>query len=137
MDLHAEDEIRDILELRDWISQEIEKRQREIEKLSQNIRILDSLVKQSSFSKASTLVSHASQSKKSPEPAMQESATVIPMKAPDNEVLANAHLTEDELVIIPAEGVLLDVEMQPFKSFFLGRIIGSMESQDGADVKNG
>lgn len=134
MEHHSEDEIRNILELREWIAEEIEKRQKEIEKLSQNMRILDSLVKQSSFSKASHLAS--TPTKKSP-PQVQEAADVIPMKTPDNQVIANAHLTQDELVIIPSEEVSLDVETQPFKSFFLGRIIGNMESQDSTDVKNG
>ncbi|SRR5579885_423100 len=135
MDYHSEEEIRDILELREWIAEEIEKRQKEIEKLTQNIRILDSLVKQSSFSKASHLVS--SSTKKSSQPTVQETASVIPMKTPDNQIIANAHVTQDELVIIPSEEVSLDIEVQPFKSFFLGRIIGNMESQDSTDVKSG
>ena len=136
MEYHSEDEIRDILELREWISEEIEKRQKEIEKLTQNIRILDSLVKQSSFSKASHLVSSPS-TKKSSQPTVQETASVIPMKTQDNQVIANAHVTQDELVIIPSEETVLDIETQPFKSFFLGRIIGTMESQDTTDVKSG
>jgi hypothetical protein len=41
------------------------------------------------------------------------------------------------LVIIPAEDVTLNVETHPFKSFFLGRIIGAMENQDKLDVQNG
>ncbi len=135
MAYHSEEEIRDILELREWISEEIEKRQKEIEKLTQNIRILDSLVKQSSFSKASHLVS--SSIKKSSQPTVQETASVIPMKTPDNQIIANAHVTQDELVIIPSEEVSLDIETQPFKSFFLGRIIGNMESQDNSDIKSG
>ncbi len=137
MDFHSEEEIRDILELREWIAEEIEKRQREVERLTQNLRILDSLVKQSSFSKASHLASSPAQASKIQQPAMQDPATVIPMKTPDNQVIANAHITENELVIIPAEGIQLDIEMQPFKSFFLGRIIGAMESQDGTDIKSG
>lgn len=136
MESHSEDEIREILDLREWVSEEIEKRRKEIEKLTQNLRILDSMVKQSSFSRASHLVSSAAP-KKIPEPAVQETASVIPMRAPDNQVIANAHVTPDELVIIPAEEVSLDVDVQPFKSFFLGRIIGGMESQDNTEIKSG
>lgn len=136
MESRSEEEVREVLELREWISEEIEKRRKEIEKLTQNLRILDSLVKQSSFSKASMLVSPVS-SKKEYQPVSHETASVVPMKTPDNQIIANAHVTQDELVIIPAEDILLDVEMQPFKSFFLGRIISNMESQDSTDVKNG
>jgi len=33
--------------------------------------------------------------------------------------------------------VTLDMETHPFKSFFLDRIIGGMESKDNLDVQNG
>ena len=137
---YSEENMRDILELREWISEEIEKREREIEKFQQNLRILDSLVKQSSFSKASSLVSSNKQSMQSGQQSIQSSqqtSSVIAIKTPDNKILANAHVTPDELVIIPLEDIILDVETHPFKSFFLGRIIGGMESQDRLDVQNG
>jgi len=128
---YSEEHIREILELREWISEEIEKRERELERLRQNILILDSLVKQSSFSKASDLMS-ASGKKNEP----LQIASVIPIKTEDK-VIASAHVTSDELVIIPSEDIILDIDMQPFKSFFLGRIIGGMESQDNIEVQNG
>ena len=136
---YSEENMRDILELREWISEEIEKREREIEKFQQNLRILDSLVKQSSFSKASSLVSTNKQSMQSSQSiqSSQQTSTLIPIKTPDNKILANTHVTSDELVIIPLEDTILDVETHPFKSFFLGRIIGGMESQDRLDVQNG
>lgn len=129
---YSEENLRNILELREWISEEIEKREKEIDKFRQNLLILDSLVKQSSFSKASSLVSN----KQNLQPS-QQTSSVIPIKTPDNKILANAHVTSDELVIIPSEDVMLDIEMHPFKSFFLGRIIGGMENQDKVDVQNG
>lgn len=132
MDFQPEDEIRDVLELREWLLEEIEKREREVEKLKQNLRILDSLVKQSSFSKASTLMSSAGRNQ-----PIQQTASIVPMKSQENQIIANAHVTPDELVIIPTEEVILDVDMHPFKSFFLGRIIGGMETQDNADIQNG
>ena len=132
---YSEENIRDILELREWISEEIEKREREIEKFQQNLCILDSLVKQSSFSKASSLVTSNKQDMQSIQ--QTSSSSVISIKTPDSKILANAHVTPDELVIIPLEDIMLDVETHPFKSFFLGRIVGGMESQDRLDVQNG
>ncbi len=131
MSYYPEDEIRDILELREWISEEIEKRESELEKMKQNLRILDSLVKQSSFSKASSLMAFGESQ------PLQQTASIIPMKTQDNQIIANAHVTPEELVIIPSEGVILDIDTQPFKSFFLGRIIGGMEDQDNAEIQNG
>ncbi|HEU5488445.1 MAG TPA: hypothetical protein VFV16_06445 [Candidatus Nitrosotalea sp.] len=130
---YSEENLRDILELREWISEEIEKREKEIDKFRQNLRILDSLVKQSSFSKASSLVSN----KQNIPQNQQTSSSIIPIKTPDNKILANAHVTSDELVIIPSEDTTLDIETHPFKSFFLGRIIGGMENQDKLDIQSG
>lgn len=131
---YSEEQIRSILELKEWITEEIEKRKSEIEKLENNLAILDSVIKQSSFSKASSLKS----SQNKPESVMSETVgSVIPIKTSDNMVIANAHVTPKEVVIVPSNNVLLDVEMHPFKSFFLGRIIGGMENKDNLDVQNG
>jgi hypothetical protein len=130
---YSEENLRDILELREWLAEEIDKREREIERFTQNLRILDSLVKKSSFSKASSLVS----SEKVTNPTNQDTSFLIPIKTSDNKIVANAHVTSDELVIIPSEDIMLDIDTQPFKSFFLGRIIGGMENQDRIDVQSG
>ena len=129
---YSEDQIRDILELKEWLTDEVEKRKSEIEKLKNNLAILDSVLKQSSFSKASSLKPNQER------PIIDRENSVIPIKRTgDNVVIANAHVTSKEVMIIPSDDVKLDIEMQPFKSFFLGRIIGGMESRDNLDVQNG
>jgi len=130
---YSEEQIRDILELKEWISEEIEKHQKDIERLEKNLVILDSVIKQSSFSKASSFVSNQEQ-----KVAILSDKTMIPIKrSTDNKIIANAHVTPDEVVIIPSEDVILDTETHPFKSFFLGRIIGGMENKDNLEVQNG
>ncbi len=131
---YSEENLRDILELREWFSEEIEKKEREVDKFKHNLRILDSLVKQSSFSKASSLVSNK---QNIPQNQPTSTSSIIPIKTQDNKILANVHVTSDELVIIPSEDTILDMETHPFKSFFIGRIIGGMENQDRLDVQNG
>lgn len=130
---YSEEQIRDILELKEWISEEIEKHQKDIERLEKNLVILDSVIKQSSFSKASSFISKSEQ-----KGATLSDKTTIPIKrSTDNKIIANAHVTPDEVVIIPSDGVTLDTETHPFKSFFLGRIIGGMENKDNLEVQNG
>ncbi|MBI3640092.1 MAG: hypothetical protein HY223_07235 [Thaumarchaeota archaeon] len=130
---YSEEQIRDILELKEWISEEIEKHQKDIEKLEKNRIILDSVIKQSSFSKASSFISNREQ-----KGATLSDKTMIPIKrSTDNKIIANAHVTPDEVVIIPSEDVTLNTETHPFKSFFLGRIIGGMENKDNLEVQNG
>jgi hypothetical protein len=131
---YSEEQIRDILELKEWISEEIEKHQKDIEKLEKNLVILDSVIKQSSFNRASSLMPNNEQKRST----ILDKVTLIPIKrGADNKIIANAHVTPDEVVIIPSEDVTLDIETRPFKSFFLGRIIGGMENKDNLDVQNG
>jgi len=132
---YSEDQIRDILELKEWLTDEIEKRRSEIEKLRNNLAILDSVLKESSFSKASSL--KASQKKAHSMTAGGESAVIPIKRTGNNTIIANAHVTAKEVMIVPSDDVELDIETQPFKSFFLGRIIAGMESKDNADVQNG
>jgi hypothetical protein len=130
---YSEEQICNILELKEWISEQIEKYQKDIEKLEKNLAILDSVIKQSSFSKASSFISKNEQ-----KGAKLSDKTMIPIKrSVDNKIIANAHVTPDEVVIIPSEDVILDAETHPFKSFFLGRIIGGMENKDNLEVQNG
>jgi hypothetical protein len=131
---NSEDQIREILELKEWLSDEVEKRRNEIEKLKNNLAILDSVLKQSSFSKASLLRQNQ---EKVQSIASDMESSVIPIKTGNNTVIANARVSAKEVVIIPSDDVKLDVETQPFKSFFLGRIIAGMESKDNLDVQNG
>ena len=114
---YSEDEIRDILELKEWLTDEVEKRRSEIEKLKNNLAILDSVLKQSSFSKASSL--KPSQEKTSSMTADREDSVIPIKRSGDNSIIANAHVTAGEVVIVPSDDVNLDIEMQPFKSFFL------------------
>jgi len=130
---YSEEQIRDILELKEWMSEEIEKHQKDIERLEKNLVILDSVIKQSSFSKASSFVSKSGQKGDT----LSDKTTIPIKRSVDNKIIANAHVTPDQVVIIPTDDVILDTETHPFKSFFLGRIIGGMENKDNLEVQNG
>ncbi len=124
----SDEKIREILELKERISMEIEKHEEEVEFLKKNLNILDSILKQSSFTKASALSS-------SEKLTQQES---IPLtKGPEGEVIANAYVTPNQVSIIVNEEILVNDDTPPFKSFFLDRIIGEMKRKDTDEVQNG
>src|SRR3990172_6303232 len=52
-------------------------------------------------------------------------------------VIANAYVTPEQVSIILEEGVGLQPETPPFKSFFVERIIGEMKKKDNAEAENG
>jgi len=124
----SDEKIREILELKERISTEIEKHEEEVEFLKKNLSVLDSILKQSSFTKASALSS-------SEKLTQQES---IPLtKGSEGEVIANAYVTPNQVSIILNEEIEVFDDTPPFKSFFLDRIIGEMKRKDADEVQNG
>ena len=125
----SESQIKDILELRDRINQQIEKHKEEIESLEKNLSVLNTILKQSSFTKASLLDTKTSSVK---------SQSPIPItKTSDGSIIANAYVTPEQLSIVLEDGVGLETETPPFKSFFIERIIGEMKKKDKAEAESG
>ena len=115
----SDEQVRDIVSLKEQILSQINEHQKQIDMLEKNLSILDSILKQSSFTKASSL------SKKTPQPEQQKPAEKsIPItKGSGGEVIANAYVTPEQVSIVLDENVGIDVETPPFKSFLLDRII--------------
>ena len=72
----SDDQIHDILELKEQLTEEIEKHLEEIEKLEKNISILNTILKQSSFTKASDLTLNT-EKKKDAVPIIKNSVVVV------------------------------------------------------------
>jgi hypothetical protein len=52
-------------------------------------------------------------------------------------LLANAEISPDAVVIVPAPSVDLNANTPPFKSFFLNRILEGMKNKDAEKVSQG
>lgn len=125
----TESQVRDILELKDRINQQIEKHQEEIEALEKNLSILNIILKQSSFTKASLLDTKTS--------TVKPQSPIPITKTSDGSIIANAYVTPEQVSIVLEEGIGLESETPPFKSFFVERIIGEMKKKDNADAQSG
>jgi hypothetical protein len=63
---------------------------------------------------------------------------IRPLKrARDDFLLANAEVSPDAVVIVPASGVNVNANTPPFKSFFLNRILEGMKGRDAEKVNQG
>jgi hypothetical protein len=63
---------------------------------------------------------------------------VRPLKrAKDDFLLANAEVSPDAVVIVPAPSVNVNANTPPFKSFFLNRILEGMKNKDAEKVNQG
>jgi hypothetical protein len=66
------------------------------------------------------------------------SRNIKPLKrAKDDFLLANAEISPDAVVIVPAPGINLNANTPPFKSFFLNRILDGMKNKDAEKVSQG
>ena len=126
----SDEQIRDILELKEDLSEKIIKYKEQIEKLEKNISVLDTILKQSSFTKAPDLTRNA------PKTIKQERKIAI-TKSSDGTTIANAFVTNNEVSIVLEGNVTLDPKTPPLKTFFVDRIIGEMKKNDIRHVDDG
>jgi hypothetical protein len=113
----SDEQIHDILELKEQLTEKIETHIEEIKKLEKNIVTLNTILKQSSFTKASDLTISASETMK------EERRITVPItKNSDGSTIAN---------------ITLDSETPPLKTFFIDRIIGEMKNKDKQEVEKG
>jgi len=139
----SEEQVKEIVALRENMLQQIDKHQEGIEMLEKNITLLDEFLKDSSFTKASQLeIKNESKMVENNEelehvkPKHVESS--IPIKrGNDGKIIANAYVTPDQVSIILDKQVIINADTPPFKSFFLDRIIGEMKKKDSTEAENG
>lgn len=128
----SEDQIKDVLIVKEHLAEEIQKYKERIEMLEKNLRLIDSVLKQQSFTKASTLKDSKIDSIK-----LKSDYSVPLRKNTDGSLIANAHITSDQVSIVLENALNLKEDTHPFKSFFLERIIGEMKRRDIADLERG
>jgi hypothetical protein len=137
----SEEQIRDIVTMRDSLIKQIDKHQNAIEMLEKNITILDLVLKESSFTKASalsTVKTPESSTKISTVPTQKPEESSIPITSgSDGKIIANAYITPDQVSIVLEDNMEINVDTPPFKSFFIDRIIGEMKRKDSAEAENG
>ena len=134
----SEEQVKEIVALRDNMMQQVDKHQEGIEMLEKNIVILDGFLKDSSFVKASKLkISNEPEIVKNVEVSKTVDDSIPIKRGNDGKIIANAYVTPDQVSIILEEQVLINADTPPFKSFFLDRIIGEMKKKDFVEAENG
>jgi hypothetical protein len=131
--------VKEIVALKESLIEQINKHQESIEMLEKNITILDSFLKDSSFTKASQLeIKKEVKIKTESEIIEKPVENSIPIKrVNDGRIIANAYVTPEQLSIVLDNEIEINADTPPFKSFFLDRIIGEMKKKDFQEVENG
>ena len=137
----SEEQIRDIVAMRDSLSKQIDKHQNAIELLEKNITILDLVLKESSFTKASALSTTKTLESSTKIPTISteksEEKSIPITSGSDGKIIANAYITPDQVSIVLEDNMEINADTPPFKSFFIDRIIGEMKKKDSVEAENG
>ena len=125
--MQSPEKIRELTQLRDKIEQKMDATKEELLFLEENLQTVDLLLKQSSFTKASSIQTEPEK----PKETKTDDSESIPMKNPSSgRVIANAYLTPDKLAIILDEDLDLEQTIPPFQSYFLDRVMADMKKKD-------
>jgi len=130
---HSKDQIKEIARWREDLVKQIDKHTQSIEILERRLLVLDSMLKESSFTKASSLDTKKSFGDKE----KIEKKSIPITSGNDGKIIANAFVTPEQVEIILEDDMKIAADVPPFKSFFLDRIIGEMKRKDTLDVDNG
>ena len=128
----SEEQIKEIASWREDLLKQIDKHTQAIEVLEKRKQVLDSMLKESSFAKASSI-----DTRKIPDEIKTERKSIPITNGNNGEVIANAFVTPEQVEIILQEGMEISADIPPFKSFFLDRIIGEMKKKDTQDANSG
>jgi hypothetical protein len=159
---YSEDDIRRAADIREWLVKQIADKQEEVERLRAVLSVIDGLLKQGSFRAAASLDSltavagspavataqiqqvrdavHEVQPRQQGPSALKaaDDRDLRPLKrAKDEFVLASAEVSPASVVIVPAQGITLNVNTPPFRSFFLNRILDGMKNKDAEKITQG
>ena len=132
----SEEQVKEIVAMKESLIEQISKHQEGVEMLEKNITVLDLFLKNSSFTKASQLEIKKDEVK--PEIIEKPVENSIPIKrVNDGKIIAKAFVTPDQVSIVLDNEIAVNADTPPFKSFFLDRIIGEMKKKDTVEAENG
>ncbi len=130
----SQEQIREIASWREDLVKQISSHTKSIEILEQRLAVLDSMLKESSF----TIASSIEKKQNLPEKQIPVPKKSIPItNGNDGKIIANAFVTPEQVEIILENDMVITADVPPFKSFFIDRIIGEMKRKDLLDAENG
>ncbi len=125
--MQEEDKTKIAADLKQWISERIQELQSEIERLKEMQAFVDSYLKQTTFKTATEISS-----------VTEEVPEVRELKRDrTGEVIANATITSQMIIIEPIQGFTFKTDTPPFKSFLVNKILENMKKSDEEQVASG
>jgi hypothetical protein len=137
-----EDEVKRLAEIKTRLEKKIKKLEAELENYKALMEIVNSTLAEKSFKKIEApikppkVVPTPIPSSPQPTPPV-EYKQIIPLKTSTGVMLANMYISEDTIRVVPAEGVILNVNTPPFQAFLINRVLDPMQARDREAAKTG
>ena len=124
-----EEIIRNLMDLRSYLEKRIQELDEEIEKFKTLFKIIDEVIVTKSFKKAETIPVTLPETPK----IIEE----IPLKTSVGMLLATMYVGNEDVRIVPAEGLIFTINTPPFQTFLTTRILEPMKLKDNEDSQKG
>jgi hypothetical protein len=130
--------IKRLVEFKEKIEKRIEQLKSELEELQTTLEFVKSILLEKGFKRAELTKTEAGmeaaptkvEATKVPPTPLMGHENVIPLKAMSGELLATLYVGEDTLRVVPAEDKNFNVDMPPFNSFLIERVLTKMQEKD-------
>ena len=131
------EKIKKIAELRALLEKRIEDMETELEGLRILIGFIDDTLLDKGFKRAEIVKPVPTSPKTVPPPQTLEYERSIPLKTVTGALLANLYVGEDSMRVVLAEDKSFDVNIPPFTSFLVERVLVKMQEKDREAASTG
>lgn len=133
------EKIKKIAKLREILEKRVEEMETELDGLKTLLNLIDTTLVQQSFKRAELPKNIQSLTKIEPskESPIKQGKKGIPLKTVTGDLLAQIYSEKDVVNINLPEDKKFDINIPPFTSFFLERVLAKMLEKDKEDVEKG
>ena len=133
------EKIKKIAKLRALLEKRVEDMETELDGLKTLLSLIDSTLLKESFKRAEVAKPvQAPQKQEIPQPSpIKPQKRGIPLKTVTGDLLAQIYTEKDLIQITLAEDKNFDINIPPFTSFFVERVLAKMQEKDKEDASKG
>jgi len=132
------EKIKKIAKLRVLLEKRVEDMETELDGLKTLLSLIDTTLLKEGFKRAE--ISKPVQTppkQETPQPSVIQQKKGIPLKTVTGDLLAQLYIEKDSMQITLAEDKNFDINIPPFTSFFVERVLAKMQEKDREDASKG
>jgi len=138
MSEEEKEKIKKIAKLRALLEKRVETMETELDGLKTLLSLIDTTLLKEGFKRAE--ISKPVQTppkQETPQPSVIQQKKGIPLKPVTGDLLAQLYIEKDSVQITLAEDKNFDINIPPFTSFFVERVLAKMQEKDREDASKG